>query len=287
MPTRAAKFIRLLRSRDAADRIYLRERILRIPVIGSVIGASRKLAATLRQRSPEAYVKMQKRFYDLYADKVSPGIVQGDWVIGSWRAHDEWADYDEFLMKYVPRNETWVAIDYGCGPGRNLRRWSPIFARIDGVDISQKNLDNARVFLQGLLPAAKKPNLYLTDGMDCGAAPRDSYDFAFSTVCIQHICAYDVRFSIFKSLFACLKPGGRLSIQMGFGVPSPQTVPYRENYFAALGTNRAADVAISSPKEIEEDLTRIGFVSFESWIRPVGPGDIHPNWIFFTAVKPL
>lgn len=82
MPTKATKLIRLLRSRDAADRIYLRERILRIPVIGSVIGASRKLAATLRQRSPEAYVKMQKRFYDLYAsaDKVSPA---SSGVIGS------------------------------------------------------------------------------------------------------------------------------------------------------------------------------------------------------------
>jgi hypothetical protein len=89
-----------------------------------------------------------------------------------------------------------------------------------------------------------------------------------------------------KSLYECLKPGGRISLQMGYGVPSPCTVPYFENHFQAPDTNRMADVAVSSPEELRQDLEKIGFANFEYWIRPVGPGDVHPNWIFFTAVKP-
>ena len=189
-------------------------------------------------------------------------------------------------MRYVPRDESWVALDFGCGPGRNLRRWSSFFARIDGVDISAGNLENARTFLDGTVPPHKQPNLYLTAGNDCGAAAHEHYDFAFSTICLQHICVHSIRFSIFSHLFSCLKPGGRISIQMGFGVPSPHTVGYLEDHVVAAETNRACDVAISSPDEVKADFDRIGFESFESWIRPVGPGDFHPHWIYFTATRP-
>lgn len=231
---------------------------------------------------------MQKRTYEIYASigNVSPGNIVGDHVVGSLNQHDAWPDYEEFLMKYVPRDASWIALDFGCGPGRNIRRWTDWFKRIDGVDISQHNLDKARIFIRDKVPAAKTPNLYVTAGMSCGDAPKGAYDFAFSTICLQHICVYSVRYSIFKSLFDCLKASGRISIQMGFGVPSPSTVGYYEDYVQATGTNRGCDVAISSADEVKKDLEKIGFTNFEYWLRPVGPGDIHPQWIFFTALKP-
>jgi SAM-dependent methyltransferase len=281
------KFIRLARSNDVQDQIWLQRRLNQVPVWGQSMRLFYRIRAQLTQRSPKAYVRMQKRNYELYAaaDHISEGHIDGDFVVGSWSKHDEWPDYGEYLMRYVPRDCSWLGIDYGCGPGRNLRRWSSLFKRIDGVDISAKNLENARVFLGGL-PKDKTPNLFVTEGMDCGAAPKSTYDFAFSTICMQHICVHRVRFLILSSLFACLKPGGRISVQMGYGVPSPSTVPYFEDYVAAVGTNRESDVAISSPDEPRADFEKIGFINFEFWIRPVGPGDIHPNWIFFTAIKP-
>ena len=286
MLNKISNFFRLLRSDLPTDKIYLKRRMLSLPLIGRFLRWLECLKASITQRSAADYVKMQKSNYDLYAsaDQISIGNIEGDYVVGSWRAHDQWADYNDYLMKYVPRNESWIALDYGCGPGRNLKRWSSIFARVDGVDISQKNLENARTFLAHL-PTAKTPNLFLTEGMDCGAAPKDHYDFVFSSICLQHICVYNVRYSILKSLFSCLKLGGRISIQMGYGVPSPNTVNYHDNFFAAPGTNRVADVAIRSPDEVENDLKKIGFTDFEHWLRPVGPGDVHPQWIFFTAVK--
>ncbi len=284
MQKKISKAIRLARSHDIQDQILLQRRLEQLPVTGKL---AQQLYRLYAKRTVEDYVHMQKRTYEsaAAADRISEGHIEGDYVVGTWSKHDEWADYGEYLMRYVPRDGSWVGIDYGCGPGRNLRRWSSLFKRIDGVDISSKNLENARVFLGGL-PKEKTPNLFLTKGMDCGDAPKSAYDFAFSTICMQHICVHRVRFSILSSLFACLKPGGRISIQMGYGVPSPSTVSYFDDYVTAVGTNRESDVAIGSADEPRADLEKIGFVNFEFWIRPVGPGDIHPNWIFFTAIKP-
>lgn len=82
-----------------------------------------------------------------------------------------------------------------------------------------------------------------------------------------------------------LRDGGRISIQMGFGRDSPSTVGYFDDFYEALGTNRSCDTRVESPDQLRSDLEAMGFRDFESWIRPVGPGDLHPNWIFFTAVK--
>src|SRR5262249_21181900 len=150
---------------------------------------------------------------------VSSGALSCDLVVGSWRAHDTWPDYETYLMRDVPAQPTWIALEFGCGPGRNIRRWAPRFARIDGADIAQANLDNARVFLAGQLPPGKQPRLYLTGGADCGDAPTGGYDFVFSTIALQHICVHAVRQAILTDLFRVLRPGGRLSVQMGFGEP--------------------------------------------------------------------
>jgi SAM-dependent methyltransferase len=233
------------------------------------------------RKTPADYLAMQRRQYDQLAERliVEPGQIIGDeHVVGSWQAHDEWLDYDEFMFNMAMGG---YALEFGCGPGRNLWWQQPRFSRIDGVDISLVNLKNARKFCGSF------PSLYLTDGFDCGGAPHEFYDFAFSTICLQHICVWSIRNCILANLFQCLKPGGRLAIQMGYGIPSPQTVDYYAEYTEAKATNRACDVAISSPDQVQKDLEMIGFTNFEYWIRPVGPGDLHPNWIFFTAVKPL
>jgi SAM-dependent methyltransferase len=282
------KFIRYLISSDPKDKIRLHRRLKETAVIGPIYSRLLAWKARLSQRDSAGYLHLQKRLFEQFAaaDEVREGEIRGDYVVGSWRQHDEWPDYETYLMKYVPHDASWLALEYGCGPGRNIRRWSAIFRRIDGVDISSRNLENARAFLKDQLPPEKTPKLFLTGGDTCGDAPESHYDFAFSTICLQHICVHEVRLSILESLFRCLKPGGRLSAQMGFGSPSPNTVPYDANYYMATGTNRDCDVCVASPEQIGRDLASIGFRDFEYWIRPVGPGDVHPNWIFFTARKP-
>jgi hypothetical protein len=88
-----------------------------------------------------------------------------------------------------------------------------------------------------------------------------------------------------KDIYRILKNGGVFTAQMGFGSPSPATVGYYENYYNAQGTNRTCDVCIESTEQLEKDLIEIGFTNFQFIIGPVGPGDIHPNWIYFNCIK--
>ena len=106
-----------------------------------------------------------------------------------------------------------------------------------------------------------------------------------SVIAMQHICVYDIRYSIMKDMYRVLKSGGAIAIQMGYGSPSPMTVGYYENYYDAQGTNRTCDVCIETPEQLEKDLLEIGYKDFQYTIGPVGPGDIHPNWIYFNAYK--
>ena len=231
---------------------------------------------------------MQRRYYVRNASKssVEPGNLLDDKVVGSWREHDDWEDYLLYLMKYVPKNSQLVALDFGCGPGRNIRKWSSRFARIDGADISKTNLSNARIFLKNQLTTDKQPLLFVTNGTNCGAAASNYYDFVFSSICLQHICSHTVRFQILEDIFRILKPGGRISIQLGYGSPSPLTVGYFEDNYGAEATNRSCDTEVADPSEPMVDFAQLGYENFEYWIRPVGPGDLHPNWIFLTATKP-
>src|SRR5262249_19660156 len=142
---KVVRFFKLLFSSAPQDKLYFWERIQKVPFIGKVIRGCIRGKAKLLQRTPSDYARMQKRSYETFASfgVVKPGEIHGDAVVGSLSQQDTWPDYEMFLMKYVHRDASWIALDYGCGPGRNIRRWSDWFKRIDGVDISQRNLDNA------------------------------------------------------------------------------------------------------------------------------------------------
>jgi len=238
------------------------------------------------------YLKMQKRAYETAASaaRVRPGAVVGDIVAASdWKLHNEYPDYESFILKFVPNDASWIALEYGCGPGRNIENWTKRFKRIDGVDISSRNLENARIFLSSILAPEKQPKLFLTSGQGVGDAPRDAYDFAFSVICLQHICVHSVRFSILKDLFATLKPGGRLAFQMAFSAGElANTVPYGTDFVSAGVTNGMCDVRVESATQIEADLKAIGFTNLETMVRsvPQEMSGVFKQWIFVNAQKP-
>ena len=88
-----------------------------------------------------------------------------------------------------------------------------------------------------------------------------------------------------KEIYRVLKPGGVFTAQMGFGSPSPMSVGYYENYYDAPISNRGCDVCIERPEQLQSDLLDVGFTDFNYKICEVGPGDCHPNWIFFNVKK--
>jgi SAM-dependent methyltransferase len=232
----------------------------------------------------EKYANMQKHWYEGAAARSHySGSEIIDNVVGSFQEHNSWPDYDRFMFRYVDDSfKDKYALDFACGPGRNIAKYHHLFRRLDGADIAQNNLDNADIYLRSV--GAPVPNLYVTSGVNLGSSPDNTYDFIFSTVAMQHICVHETRFSIFQHMYRALRCRGRISIQMGFGV-SPGKVGYYENHYDATATNSALDTMVENPDFVENDLKLIGFRDFEYWVRPVGPGDSHPYWIFFTAIR--
>ena len=37
--------------------------------------------------------------------------------------------------------------------------------------------------------------------------------------------------------------------------------------------------------QYKTDIIKVGLVQFKSYIRSTSPGDVHPNWIYFNAIK--
>jgi ubiquinone/menaquinone biosynthesis C-methylase UbiE len=204
-----------------------------------------------------------------------------DPVVGSFDAHNNWTDYENLFIKIDNQHEK-IGLDFACGPGRNIVKYSNRFKRLDGVDISPINIEKANkyTYSHGITS-----NLYVSNGVDIDCIKSNTYDFVMSTIALQHICVYDIRYSIMKDIHRVLKEGGVFTAQMGYGSPSPQTIGYYENYYDAKGTNRICDVCIESTDQLQKDLVEIGFTDFEFIIGPVGPGDFHPNWIYFSCIK--
>lgn len=230
--------------------------------------------------SIEKYLNMQRQVYDHSANQWSLG--NKDPVVGSYAAHNKWADYDLYLFKGFDTRGL-VALEYGCGPGRNIIRFAGRFERIDGVDISQVCLDKAKINLTDA--KVNIPLLMLTDGSKI-PCPDASYDVVFSVICMQHICVHDIRDAILKEMYRVLKPGGYVCIQMGYGgKPYTQWLKYEDNFYDANETNGTFDVSVTSEQQVKEHLERIGFKNFKADVRPVGPGDWHRNWIWFQGQK--
>ncbi|CAB4156838.1 SmtA SAM-dependent methyltransferases [uncultured Caudovirales phage] len=228
------------------------------------------------------YLDMQNSYYDEYASQWS--LQFRDPVVGSYDAHNNWSDYDNYLFKDFQTNGL-VALEYGCGPGRNLVKFSPRFERIDGIDISSINIEKAKINLEhnGIHDSL----LFTTSGDNLSEVESESYDVVFAVICFQHICVHEIRLAILTDIHRVLKTGGRLCFQMGYGGKGEiPTASYYDNNYDAGSTNGHADVSIKDESELIDDLINaLGYKNYKSDIRQTGPGDNHKNWIWVQVEK--
>jgi len=155
------------------------------------------------------YLQMQKAFYDKGPDSVEV-------IVGNYEYHENYPYETNLLFKYgdirkpVLKNMSEsTAIDVGCGEGRMIRRMSKWLSKVDGVDVSEKMVTAARA-------RCPDSDVFVSNGSDCGAAKTSSYDFAYCTISLHHICVYSVRARIIADIVRVLKPEGCATLQFFF-----------------------------------------------------------------------
>ena len=225
---------------------------------------------------------MQLAYYDEFGKKWS--LVEKDPVVGSYEKHNSWPHWEKLLFRDIETKKM-LALEYGCGPGRNLIKFNNLFERIDGTDISKELLDKAKLNLDSRSLYNEKVKLIHGSGDDI-PVENNQYDLVFSTICLQHIACYDIRLNIFKEIYRVLKPEGFFSFQMGFGRKNRKnSCGYYENVIDAKKTNSGLDVRIEQESYIKDDLTiKLNFKNYQSII--VEPNcDTHEKWIFIMVQK--
>lgn len=209
-------------------------------------------------RQESDYIKMQR---DQYEDVRIPP----DDVVGQYQWHENFP-YETFLLyKYgdirypiLTDFQEKKALDFGCGPGRMVKRMQKYFLQVDGCDISARLLEEAR-------RRVPESTFYLTNGNDLGYAFREAYDFIYCTISMQHIASHTIRTKILRAMYDALKPGGCITLQMGYNpdypyvwlkshveingtlVQSWETLPqadYLDDDYGASETNGMHDVGI-------------------------------------------
>jgi len=244
----------------------------------------------------DEYLEMQQRVYKRGAEKWKNGKYNA--IVGSVDLHNKSPMYDKYLFKGLDTSNL-VALEYGCGPARNLINWNDRFSRIDGVDF-EPVIEVAR---ENLVKNNKPiPNLYVTSG-DSIPCEDDIYDVVYSVICLQHICVHEIRYSIFKEIYRVLKPGGYFCAQMGMGRQDArgqefyregQLTKYLGNNYNAQFSNGSADCSVEDEDLLKKDLESIGFVDYVSDITiPVTKEEKidyttfikHDNWIWFKVKK--
>jgi SAM-dependent methyltransferase len=222
---------------------------------------------------------MQREFYDHEG-------ATGRMNVENHRGHNANPDYWNILVMDTGDQsyKDKVGLDFGCGCGRNVQNLVSRFKRMDGVDISPELVEQARNNILKSGAPQDSFQLYACDGVSLNGLKNDEYDFIMSTIVLQHISVYQIRYNYMKEFYRTMKPGGLLSFQMGYG-PRRGSTPYYENNYSSTTTNGENDVRVDDPTQITGDLKAIGFVDIEYQIRDAFD-DSHQNWIFVKARKP-
>jgi SAM-dependent methyltransferase len=227
------------------------------------------------------FLKRQQTFWGDIAKNWS--LENKNPIVGWWNEHQAFEEYDTVLFRNIPLTGHEVALEYGCGPARNLVRFKDRFARIDGVDIAPDCIEKAKVYLSSLgLP---EPNLWANDGRSLPMIADAQYDIVFMVISHQHITSRSVRLQLYKEFLRVLKPGGYLCFQTGYGPGHPRSVDYFTEHYDNEVDFVDKDVRVESIVVIKKDLEDCGF----KWLDHVFTRtvhDEHPCWTWIRCQKP-
>lgn len=205
-------------------------------------------------------------------------------LVGWYDSHNSDKNEERLLFGSIPNIPgNLIALEYGCGPGRNMIKYQHHFSRIDGADISAVILEKLRDNLQESNVQMGDRKIYLTNGRTLSMIPDSIYDVVFSIICMQHIGCRSWRLSLYDEIYRVLKPGGHFTFQMGFGPGHPISVDYFHEYDYTDASHK--DTRVESVQDLQKDLESYGFINFNHTITPPCH-DQHPEWIWVNVKKP-
>ena len=223
------------------------------------------------------YTEMQKSYYNKTSHVMNTG---------NHRIHDRNPDYWDILLKPFSSGDfsNKKGLDFGCGCGRNVINVLDNYdiGEMHGCDISEENIKFCFENLKNT--SHDNYNFFVSDGQSLNPSKENNYDIIISTIVLQHICVYEIRKSILTDMYRCLKEGGILSFQMGFGNAKRNARDYYDNYYEAEGTNSKCDTKVTDPQQLINDLKDIGFKSIIYTIKK-SYCDEHGEWIFIECKK--
>lgn len=232
----------------------------------------------------ERYLDMQRSYYS-----VDPSHdTNMDLLVGAFNYHENYP-YETYLLENYPNPEGKLALDFGCGPGRMIKRMSKFFKRVDGVDISAGMIGGARRRCSEL---ENQPMLWVIDGKTFPGIPDETYDFVYCTISFHHICSYPIRMSLLSEFSRVLKKGGSICLQMMYTTFDRAAwqhhVDWRESNHDAMATNGHHDVRITPDNlpQVEEDFKSVGLENFKYKLTvPPFPHETTTDFIFVYAEK--
>ncbi len=250
--------------------------------------------AMLGYAADERYSRMQKTFYEGLAT-LSPEA-----VVGFFEAHEQFP-YEEFLLCKITGDDSRskLALDFGCGMGRMVKRMAPHFQRVDGVDIAKPNIEAAKKYTDSL---PRRPLFYVNNGRDLSDIPSAAYQFVYSTIAMQHIPVHSIRMNLFREFHRILGEG-QIAIQMVYSASSERArirqkdfgdrfrnitfSEWEDDFYEAKSTNGANDVIITdrTVSKAISDIARLGFRDVEVAFSEPPHETIYDKWIYIYGSK--
>jgi ubiquinone/menaquinone biosynthesis C-methylase UbiE len=130
---------------------------------------------------------------------------RSDWTLEEFLRSGE-SDVARFIDPLLEQRKVGRerALDVGCGIGRLAVPLARRFRHVDGVDISEEMIRQARRLHAGV----KNLNFLVGSGVDLDVCPPDHYDLVFSYIMLQHIPDPEIIYGYLREFGRVLCPGG-------------------------------------------------------------------------------
>ena len=167
------------------------------------------------------------------------------------------------LLEHIEGDPPYTILDFGCGPGRDLKTFSELGHVAVGLDGAAQFVEMARAY--------SGCEVWQQDFLKL-ALPPDRFDGIFANASLFHVASQELP-RVLRELCAALKPGGVLFTSN----------PHGRN---DEGWNRGRYGAYYDPDTWRKLVAQAGFVELTHYFRPPGLPRAQQPWLASVWRKP-